>query len=94
VVDIGWVKITNEYDIVKFWELAFEKQSKQNTGIFTVRSFIFEELVNELNAIIDTYMDQLTTSGHKLSVTLTSDLVRLIKYLGKRCTTNVTTGHD
>lgn len=65
-----------KYDIARFWELAFEKQSKSNTGIFTVRSYIFEDLVAELNAIIETYMDQLSTAGHKLSVTLTPDLVR------------------
>eukprot|EP01122_Echinamoeba_exundans_P011161 TRINITY_DN433_c0_g2_i1.p1 TRINITY_DN433_c0_g2~~TRINITY_DN433_c0_g2_i1.p1 ORF type:complete len:963 (+),score=120.21 TRINITY_DN433_c0_g2_i1:558-3446(+) len=66
-------QVEEEYNFAKFWELAFDRQTKTSSGFSTIRSFIFEELVVELNAIIDTYADQLANKT-PLKVTLTSEL--------------------
>jgi hypothetical protein len=55
--------------------MAFDKTTKGSTGVSTIRSFIFEDVVAELNSIIDTYVEQLTSTT-PLKVTLTADLVR------------------
>lgn len=69
------------YQIMKFWELSFDKKSKSSYGIATLRAYVLENTVNELNTIIDKYMQKLTDVS--LPVTLTADL-ELKEDYGKR----------
>lgn len=71
-----------ELSMTKFWEMAFDKQSKGTVG--TVRAFVFEDVVNELNAICGSYMEQLQTKQqYHLQVSLTADL-EMEQVYGKR----------
>jgi DNA repair exonuclease SbcCD ATPase subunit/predicted phosphodiesterase len=68
--------------MTKFWEMAFDKQSKGTVG--TVRAFVFEDVVTELNAICNTYMQQLQGKHqYNLRVTLSADL-EIEQVYGKR----------
>lgn len=71
-----------ELSMTKFWEMAFDKQSKGTVG--TVRAFVFEDVVKELNAICSGYMEQLQTKQqYHLKVSLTADL-EMEQVYGKR----------
>lgn len=71
-----------ELSMTKFWEMAFDKQSKGTVG--TVRAFVFEDIVKELNAICGGYMEQLQTKEqYNLKLSLTADL-EMEQVYGKR----------
>ncbi len=65
--------VSEQYSMARFWEVAFDKNTKSTMGFETVRSFIFADLVQELNLVLDSYADQLSDSG-KVTVTLTPEL--------------------
>lgn len=60
-----------EFTILKFWEMSFDKRSR--TGFKTIRAFVVEDAITNLNQIIRSYTDLLSES-QKLQVTLTPDL--------------------
>ncbi len=63
--------LNQDFQIAKFWELAFDKKSKLS-GMGSLRAFILESAVADLNAIFASYMNQLT--DNPLTVTFTSEL--------------------
>jgi DNA repair exonuclease SbcCD ATPase subunit len=65
--------VSEQYSMTRFWEVAFDKNTKSTMGFETVRSYIFADLVQELNLVLDSYADQLSDGG-KVSVTLTPEL--------------------
>lgn len=65
--------VSEQYSMARFWEVAFDKNTKSTMGFETVRSYIFADLVQELNLVLDSYADQLSDRG-KVSVTLTAEL--------------------
>lgn len=62
----------HQYELVKFWELGFDKKSKAQSGTKTIRSFIMEESIQELNMILQEYMDQMSLVGFPSSHVATS----------------------
>jgi len=71
-----------QLSMTKFWEMAFDKQSKGTVG--TVRAFVFEDVIAELNAVCNSYMGQLQAKHqYHLKVTLSADL-EMEQVYGKR----------
>lgn len=70
--DAQILQIKNEdYDILKFWEMSFDKRSR--VGLVSIRSYVVEDAIKDLNVIIGMYIDQLAANS-ELKVTLTPDL--------------------
>jgi hypothetical protein len=45
--------LNTKYQTVRFWELAFDKKSKSNSGFSSLRAHILETSVKDLNAIFE-----------------------------------------
>eukprot|EP01114_Cavostelium_apophysatum_P016743 TRINITY_DN4822_c0_g1_i1.p1 TRINITY_DN4822_c0_g1~~TRINITY_DN4822_c0_g1_i1.p1 ORF type:complete len:1079 (+),score=321.61 TRINITY_DN4822_c0_g1_i1:140-3376(+) len=73
--------LNEKFQLVRFWELGFDKKSKANSGFSSLRAFVLENSVKELNTIFQAYMDRLNASH--LTVTLSPDL-ELQENYGKR----------
>ena len=73
--------LLQDFQIAKFWEMAFDKKSKSQAGFTSLRAYILANAVKELNFMISKYLD--TLSQAPLTVTLTADL-ELKEDYGKR----------
>eukprot|EP01127_Copromyxa_protea_P023290 TRINITY_DN8687_c0_g1_i6.p1 TRINITY_DN8687_c0_g1~~TRINITY_DN8687_c0_g1_i6.p1 ORF type:complete len:991 (+),score=177.60 TRINITY_DN8687_c0_g1_i6:317-3289(+) len=77
-------KYHKQFDQVKFWEIALERKSKTTIGFDSMRSFIFQEFITEMNIILQGYMESLCAGyNRELTATLNSDL-DLGEIYGKR----------
>jgi len=53
--------LEEELSLASFWELSFNKKSKLSVGFSTFRAFIFKDLLDELNAILEEHSDKLSS---------------------------------
>jgi len=58
------------FHLWKFWETAFNKNS---SGIVSLRSFLFEQFVEDLNSVLASYSDKFSGADH-LGVTFSSTM--------------------
>uniref|UniRef100_A0A6B2KYN9 RecF/RecN/SMC N-terminal domain-containing protein n=1 Tax=Arcella intermedia TaxID=1963864 RepID=A0A6B2KYN9_9EUKA len=73
-----------QFELLKFWEISFDRKSKTTTGFSSFRSFLFEGAITELNLILQQYMEQLSLDySRDLSATLDSEL-ELVEHYGKK----------
>ena len=56
-------EMNHKYQQERFWELAFDKQTKATSGFSSMRAFLMENSVKDLNAILSMYMEKLSTGG-------------------------------
>ena len=68
-VDTQLKDFEHRFQIWKFWEVVFDKKTKATFQ--TLRAFIFEEAIKELNLILASYMERLCSDDNQLSITLT-----------------------
>eukprot|EP01125_Pyxidicula_operculata_P020453 TRINITY_DN7559_c0_g1_i1.p1 TRINITY_DN7559_c0_g1~~TRINITY_DN7559_c0_g1_i1.p1 ORF type:complete len:1128 (+),score=226.98 TRINITY_DN7559_c0_g1_i1:11-3394(+) len=67
--------LLSKYDLLKFWELSLDKKSKIASGFPTLRAFVFDDSIKDLNIILQSYIEQLSVDYNRdMTCTLNSDL--------------------